>query len=154
MRDTFREEKGQTIEEILFSGRSCKYVKTFRSLLNYVTTIVSESSSGDVIPADNLKSQRANCTHDENDICNTTGTVGELRMRDLRLLDYHFNPDEIHTIIVRKNCVVLSLDPFRAVITSDRIIIVTPSQVSAEHNMDQILKIFQKNFYGTRYYMI
>ncbi len=147
MRESIREEKGQTMKEILFSGRSVHHVKTFRSLLGYIEVVVSASSSGnvDVIPVDSIKPLR----YDENGSPIASGTVAELRMRDLRLLDYLFNPDEIHSILVRKNCVVLSLDPFRAVITADRIIVVTPSQPTAEDNMDQILKIFQKNFYGT-----
>jgi hypothetical protein len=147
MKELFREEKGQTMKEILFSGSSLHHVKTLRSLLVYVKTVVSAPSSGDanVVPVDSIKSQR----YDENGSPLTSGIVTELRMRDLRLLDNVFNPDGIHSILVRKNCVVLSLDPFRAVITADRIIIVTPSHPMAEHNMDQILNMFQKNFYGT-----
>jgi hypothetical protein len=105
------------------------------------------SSNVKIVPEDSIKPQR----YDENGSPITSGTIAELRMRDLRLLDNLFNSDEIHSIIVRKNCVVLSLDPFRAVITADRIIVVTPSHPMAEHNMDKILKIFQKNFHGTPY---
>jgi hypothetical protein len=149
MKESLREEKGQTMQEILFSGSSLNHVKTLRSLLSYINTIVAAPSSSNVkiVPEDSIKPQR----YDENGSPITSGTIAELRMRDLRLLDNLYNPDEIHSIIVRKNCVVLSLDPFRAVITSDRIIVVTPSHPMAEHNMDKILKIFQENFYGTPY---
>jgi hypothetical protein len=146
MKELLREEKGQTMKEILFSGSSLNHVKSLRSLLAYVKTVVS-APNVNVVPVDSTKPQR----YDENGSPITSGTVAELRMRDLRLLDNLFTPDEIHSILVRKNCVVLSLDPFRAVITADRIIVVTPSHPMAEHNMDEILKIFQQNFYGTQY---
>lgn len=147
MKESLREEKGQTMKEILFSGNSFDHVKTLRSLLGHIQTAVSAPSSGsvDVIPLDCVKAQR----YDENGSPITSGTAAELRMRDLRLLDDLFSPDETHSILVRKHSVVLSLDPFRAVITADRIIVVTPSHPMAEHNMDQILKLFQKNFNGT-----
>jgi hypothetical protein len=68
--------------------------------------------------------------------------VLDLRLRDLRMLDSHFNSNSDHSIVVRKHVVLLCLDPFRAVVMADRLIIIIPPDIQANQNMDLILKMF------------
>ena len=71
-----------------------------------------------------------------------------LRIRDLRLLDVNFYPADVYSIIVKKHAVVLSLDPFKAVVMADRLIVIIPQEHTAEENMDVILKMFESRFKG------
>ncbi len=49
-----------------------------------------------------------------------------LRLRDLRRLDYQFNPGDENTILIRRHAVLIAIDPLRAVVMSDRLILIVP----------------------------
>lgn len=68
-----------------------------------------------------------------------------LRVRDLRRLDFNFNPTEEPSIWVRRHAVMFSVDPIRAIIMGSRIVIVVPPG-----GMDQILEILEKYMRGSR----
>lgn len=56
-----------------------------------------------------------------------------IQYKDLRRLDFTYTPIEDEpTILVRKDAVIISLDPIRAVITSDTIILFLPNS-SSDH---------------------
>lgn len=52
--------------------------------------------------------------------------AGQLQYRDLRRLEYEFTPQEDPTVLVRRHAVLVSLDPLRAVILADRLILIVP----------------------------
>jgi hypothetical protein len=58
------------------------------------------------------------------------------------MLDSHFNSNSEHSIVVRKHVVLMCLDPFRAIIMADRLIIIIRPDIQANQNMDLILKMF------------
>jgi magnesium transporter len=57
-----------------------------------------------------------------------------IRLRDMRLLDYNTNPNSSFSIVVRRHSVLISLDPIRAVVMADRVVLMVPSG-----GMDNIL---------------
>lgn len=54
------------------------------------------------------------------------GMVSYLQHRDLRRLDFHYNDDTGPIVIVRRHAVLIAFDPLRAIIMSDRIILIVP----------------------------
>lgn len=56
----------------------------------------------------------------------TPCAVTELRLRDLRRLDYQFNPGEENAILIRRHAVLVAMDPLRAVVMSDRLVLIVP----------------------------
>ena len=54
--------------------------------------------------------------------------VGAIRVRmmDLRLLDHNITPVGSFSIVVRRHAVLIALDPIRAVVTSDTVVLMTP----------------------------
>jgi hypothetical protein len=66
--------------------------------------------------------------------------VINLRIRDLRRLDFSINPSEEPSFWVRKHAVLVSIDPIRAVIMASRIIIIVPPG-----GMDRILEILERH---------
>lgn len=52
--------------------------------------------------------------------------VSCLQHRDLRRLDFHYNAEEEPIVIVRRHAVLIAFDPLRAIIMSQRIIIIVP----------------------------
>jgi len=57
-----------------------------------------------------------------------------IRLRDMRLLDYNTNPNSSFSIVVRRHAVLISLDPIRAVVMADKVVLMVPSG-----GMDNIL---------------
>ncbi len=53
-------------------------------------------------------------------------SVRELRLRDLRRLDFQFNPNEEKLILIRRHAVLIAMDPIRAVIMARRLILIVP----------------------------
>lgn len=72
----------------------------------------------------------------------TTSAVTELRLRDLRRLDFHFNPNEEKTIIIRRHAVLFAMDPMRAVVMADRLVLIVPP------GADSLLTILDKHMKG------
>ena len=66
-----------------------------------------------------------------------------LRVRDLRRLDFFFKPmlsTTEHSIWVRKHAVLMILDPIRAVVLADRVIVMVPPG-----GMDRLLGILERH---------
>ena len=50
-----------------------------------------------------------------------------IRVRDLRLLDYNTHPNSGFSIVVRRHSVLLSLDPIRAVVMANKVVLMVPA---------------------------
>jgi len=50
----------------------------------------------------------------------------KLRLRDLRRLDFNFNPNDEKSFLIRRHVVLFALDPIRAVILSNKVIMFVP----------------------------
>ena len=142
------------MREVLCTGHTTTFGRSLRSLLAYINDVTSNSTAcefqeekADAGGEHEVKHLRTQESH-PND-----STALDLRIRDLRILDVNFHPSNVYSIIVRKHSVLLSLDPFKAVVMADRIIILVPPQKMAEENMDRILKMFENNF-QCKYYII
>eukprot|EP01034_Spumella_vulgaris_P025879 gene25879-32385_t len=64
--------------------------------------------------------------------------VSELRLRDLRRLDYQFNPNEEKSVLIRRHAVLFAMDPMRAVVMTNRLILIVPS------GADSLISILDK----------
>ncbi len=53
-------------------------------------------------------------------------TGSELSLRDLHRLDYLFNLNEEKSLLVRRHAVLFAMDPVRAVVMSNRLLILAP----------------------------
>jgi hypothetical protein len=49
--------------------------------------------------------------------------------RDLRRLDFSYTPSENSAILVRKNAVLISFDPIRAIVTADSLIVIVQNDL-------------------------
>ena len=91
--------------EMTSDGKSEYQSRTLRELLNYVNieakTIDSQSNSNSKRFSEDIIEHSA---------------VSELRLRDLRRLDYQFNPNEEKSVLVRRHAVLFAMDPLRAVV--------------------------------------
>ena len=52
--------------------------------------------------------------------------VSEMQYHDLRYLENQFHTHEEPTVLVRKHTVLISLNPLRAIVTADRMILIVP----------------------------
>ncbi len=68
--------------------------------------------------------------------------VSELRLRDLRRLDYQFNPNEEKSVLIRRHAVLFAMDPMRAVVMTNRLILIVPS------GADSLISILDKYMKG------
>jgi hypothetical protein len=73
-----------------------------------------------------------------------TSAAINLRVRDLRRLDFIFHPTQEPSVWVRRHAVLFCLDPIRAVVMASRIIIIVP-----QGGMDQIMQILERYMTGT-----
>ena len=64
-------------------------------------------------------------------------TVTHLRIRDIRHLDFHFNPLSKPHVSIRKSVVLMALDPIRACVMSSAIFLIVPD------GADSLLQIFE-----------
>ena len=96
-----------------------------------------ESSSGTMKRTSNIILGRSNSITEPTDV--SVGAI-QLRIRDLRRLDFNLNPSEEPSFWVRKHAVLISIDPIRAVVTASRIIIIIPPG-----GMDNILDILERH---------
>ena len=53
-------------------------------------------------------------------------SVSEIQYHDLRYLENQFHSHEEPTVLVRKHAVLISLNPLRAIVTADRMILIVP----------------------------
>eukprot|EP00600_Ochromonadales_sp_CCMP1393_P000073 CAMPEP_0174982286 /NCGR_PEP_ID=MMETSP0004_2-20121128/16409_1 /TAXON_ID=420556 /ORGANISM="Ochromonas sp., Strain CCMP1393" /LENGTH=824 /DNA_ID=CAMNT_0016234221 /DNA_START=61 /DNA_END=2535 /DNA_ORIENTATION=+ len=57
--------------------------------------------------------------------------IGELRLRDLRRLDFQFNPNEERSVLIRRHAVLFAMDPMRAVVMATKLILIVPEKAEA-----------------------
>jgi magnesium transporter len=69
-------------------------------------------------------SSAAHSTHSTHFSINTFVSV--LKLRDLRRLDFNFNPNEEKSFLVRRHIVLFAMDPLRAVIMWNKVILLVP----------------------------
>jgi hypothetical protein len=97
------------------------------SLIHIMTVDSFEKSTNDSVDDD---------YDDRSSIDGSTGGGGgaadgatlfnSLRFRDIRSLDFHYNPSLDADIIIRRHCVIMIFDPIRALIMADRVILIVP----------------------------
>jgi hypothetical protein len=56
----------------------------------------------------------------------TSRSIREIQFHDLRHLENQFHTHEEPTVIVRRHAVLISLNPLRAIVTADRLILIVP----------------------------
>jgi hypothetical protein len=67
--------------------------------------------------------------------------TGSLRLRDLRRLDFQFNPNEERSVLIRRHAVLFAMDPIRAVVMSNRLILIVPDGADSLLSiLDQYMK--------------
>lgn len=146
-------EKQQLVvmREVLASGEITSLEISLRQLLGCVNH-VADSIDAKATDGLELKSFGSSSTYSLNKLnvseksekTDKLSATMNLRVRDLRRLDFHFNPIEEPSIWVRKHAVMFSVDPIRAIIMGTRIVIVVPPG-----GMDQILDILERYMRGT-----
>lgn len=62
----------------------------------------------------------------ENDNYHSSEVILPIQLRDLKILDINLNPTVETTILVRRHCLIFAMDPIRAVIFHDRLLIIVP----------------------------
>lgn len=108
--------------------------------------IVAGSSSGNY-----LNMSLRDLLHYLKDKCNTIDAAmssgnyfaaNQIRLRDLRRLDFSFNSVGQPEMLVRQNVILLILDDIRALVMSDRLILIIPD------GADAVLSILQRHIIG------
>ena len=140
-RRKYQDDKGVEMNIQVFedSGKQGIRQVTIRTVLDEISASTFLWERGKM--ADKKKSWR-NMNHpmmkgskDEYDRYTDTDTstrdgcgVGAIRMRirDLRILDFSINPNSAYSIVVRRHAVLISLDPIRAVVMANQVIIMLP----------------------------
>ena len=147
------------MREILATGKSCSLDLSLRQLQTGVNRAsdnidlggeeaidsTRHSFSDPSFAASPKKSSQFNIPFRSNTIevtDNADVSVGaiQLRIRDLRRLDFNLNPSEEPSFWVRKHAVLISIDPIRAVVMASRIIIIIPPG-----GMDRVLDILERH---------
>lgn len=139
------------MREVQASGEITSLEMSLRQLLGCVNNV---ADSIDAMGKDGLEERSfGNCSTADSlnkfggtNIVNTSAkqsTAINLRVRDLRRLDFNFNPTEEPSIWVRRHAVMFSVDPIRAIVMGSRIVIVVPPG-----GMDQILEILERYMRG------
>lgn len=125
--------------EVTSTGASEMKCITLRDLLSYVINHADGKSSS--------------TSHTDGE--GKRDMVSNLQQRDLRRLDFAHNVCEEPILIVRKHAVLIALDPLRAIIMSDRIILIVPDgadtliQLLQEHMKAWIADSNQSNGNGS-----
>lgn len=68
--------------------------------------------------------------------------VSEVSLRDLRRLDFLFNPNEEKSVLIRRHAVLIAMDPLRAVIMADRLLLIVPD------GADELISWLDKHMKG------
>jgi hypothetical protein len=144
------------MREVQANGDITSLEMSLRALLGCVNNV---ADSIDAMESDGLEERSfGNCSTAESlnklgatSVANTSAKQSaaiNLRVRDLRRLDFNFNPTEEPSIWVRRHAVMFSVDPIRAIIMGSRIVIVVPPG-----GMDQILEILEKYMRGYKSFL-
>lgn len=71
-------------------------------------------------------------------------TIPELKLRDLRRLDNHFNHHEEPYILIRRHCVLISLGPhIRAIVQAERLMMLVFNEGGADSSPGEGVKILE-----------
>ena len=146
-----RDEAVQPMVEIMSSGSSRDVGRSARSLMVYIKSIAINQIEGVVRRDDRLQAYSTKTTNPTNNE-DSVIAAANLRIRDLRQLYNPVNPNEAYKMSVRNKCVVVSLDPFRAVVMADRLIVLLPANHEDHDNMSHILEIFVNTFKGNKFH--
>ena len=119
------------MKEIMEEGEVHSLDCSLRKLLCFVN-MLGDAIDDKVVPSPSPSLShraprvRSAITAKPSDIHNEATVIG-LRVRDLRRLDFSFHPSQQeHSVWVRKHCVLLILDPIRAVVMASRVVIIVP----------------------------
>ena len=66
--------------------------------------------------------------------------ISYITLKDIRTLDFQFTPQEDPSVFVRRHAVIISMDPLRAVVMSDRMILLVPE------GADTLIELVNKQF--------
>lgn len=118
------------ILEIIVTGGSHVFSYTHRSLFTYIEKVVQDIDSGVVSTEDH--------------------GITPLNQRDLRRLDPDYTLNQQTSLIIRRHAIIFAIDPIRAVILSDRILIALPKGASPmTDEQDNIWKVVRDQIAGT-----
>ena len=70
----------------------------------------------------------------------TMSPVGYLQYRDIRRLEYGFNPHEEPSILIRRHAIVFSFTPMRAVIMHDKLLFIVPYGLPGADSLLRVLE--------------
>ena len=118
------------MQEFTPSGENLLVHNNLRGLLDYITSIAEGIETASLNP--NVKRRRSTVLMQHGE---SHGAIAP-RIRDLRILDFNFNPSENFSVVVRRHAVLISVDPLRAVVMASRMIVMVPPG-----GMDSIFKL-------------
>jgi hypothetical protein len=132
-------EKHQAVmmREILSSGEVSYPQTTLRKLLVTVNAIANAIDRKLHAPISANRTKEPSREKKNQD--SSSSAAIPLRIRDLRHLDFLFSPSEEPSIWVRKHAVLMSIDPIRAVVMADRVVIIIPPG-----GFDNVLSILER----------
>lgn len=121
-------EEARTIDSTK-TKTSTKIKHVVKQAINTLFDEVTEAPMDDNHKHNNKHNHRnsdVNQFHkDVNDVYNQGH---ELSMRDVHRLDYLFNLNEEKAILIRRHAVLFSMDPVRAIVMANRILLLAPSE--------------------------
>jgi hypothetical protein len=131
-------EKHQAVmmREILSSGEVSYPQTTLRKLLVTVNAIANAIDRKLHLP---ISVNKTNESSREKKNHESSSAAIPLRIRDLRHLDFLFSTSEEPSIWVRKHAVLISIDPIRAVVMADRVVIIIPPG-----GFDSVLSVLER----------
>ena len=141
-----RDEAVQPMVKILSSGSSRYVGRSTRSLSVYINSIANNPIESIFRRDDRLQAYPTKTLNSKNEKDSAVATA------NLRQLYNPISPNEAYKISVRNKCVVVSLDPFRAVVMADRFIVLLPPNDEDHENMSHILKMSVNTFKGNNFY--
>eukprot|EP01038_Epipyxis_sp_PR26KG_P005355 gene5355-7429_t len=109
-------------------------------------SVVPDKFSGKFVDPQTIHDGETNTPSSINPI--VPSAVSELSLRDLRRLDVTQDQDTDKTIMIRRHILLISLDPLKAFILSDRLIIILP-QVGNYDNLIEIIKAHTQEWIDT-----
>lgn len=74
---------------------------------------------------------------------------GLLRYRDLRHIGYNFNLFGEPVILIRRQAVLIALDPVRVIVLANRVLLI----ISDGNNVSPVQQVFERNLQGKLFCM-
>lgn len=119
-RNIFAEDKGHYVTVLEIGSETRDYVIRQISLRDLLINIQTE-----LMELEGEKGKKRT-TSKNGDDGGVEYLVPEIKARDLRRLEYSFGLLEEPTVMVRRHVVLLSFDPYRVIVLSNRIIVIVP----------------------------